>query len=158
MHSRAPVHNNTPHDVTKDKRIPALLRLLKQSDKSICVKPAFIVTNALRKSDGTAEQHDVPVTGQTTQIAEKLQEHLQLAALHHRCPWQQTRLIVWQHVTLILSNVRTGTCQMTNRTCDWLMASFPLCSVNEVNVFILKCFLGPILSIFLLVVHQKRTD
>lgn len=85
-------------------------------------RPAVIAADALRKSDRAAEQHDVPVTGQTTQIAKKLQEHLQLAALHHRYPWQQTRLIVWQHVTQTLCDVKTGTCQITNRTFDWLMA------------------------------------
>lgn len=67
------------------------------------------MADALWKRGGAAEQHNVPVTGQTTQIAEKFQEHLQLAALDHRHPRQQACLIVWQHVTLTLCDVSAGT-------------------------------------------------
>lgn len=68
------------------------------------------MADALWECDGASKQHDVSVTGQPTQVAEKLQEHLQLAALDDGHPRQHTTLIVRQHVTLTLCDVRAGTC------------------------------------------------
>lgn len=78
------------------------------------------MADALWECDGASEQHDVSVAGQSTQVAEKLQEHLQLAALDDRRPRQHAALVVRQHVTLALRDVRAETCQQTRDKSDWL--------------------------------------
>ncbi len=87
----------------------------------MCHRPAVSVAGALWESEGASKQHDVSVAGQSTKVAEELEEHLPLAALDDRRTRHPAALVVPQHVTLTLRDVRAETCQQTQEESDWLM-------------------------------------
>lgn len=74
--------------------------------------PVITVTDAFRKSETAAEQHDVLIAVETTEVTEELQELFHFNTLDNGENWSDSGVVIWQHLALAVGDISAGTCEI----------------------------------------------
>lgn len=74
--------------------------------------PVITITDAFRKSETTAKQHDVLIAVEAIEVTEELQELFHFNTFDNGKNWSYSGVVIWQHLALAVGDISAGTCEI----------------------------------------------